>query len=337
MGKTNLLEAIYYLCMCRSPLGLNDRNLCTQGRDFFRLQGTFTHDERRLEIVAKVQPGKQKEFSRNGMVYPLLSEHIGLLPVVFVSPFDVDLIREGSETRRKFLDNTLSQIDPDYLRQLILYNKVLQQRNALLKQFGENRSFQADLLDIYSQQLIAPAQFIYRARRQLIQKLTPWVAETIQRLSGEREIVALRYRSQLEEEDFGQLLEDTREKDRNLLRTTCGIHRDDIILTLDDQPVKRFGSQGQTKSLALALKLAQYELIREQSGKFPLLLLDDIFDRLDRERVSALLELISGTTFGQVFITDTQSERLDPLIGQKFRDYRKFYIHQGQVTQKPGS
>jgi len=335
MGKTNLLEAIYYLCMCRSPLGLNDRNLSTHGSDFFRLQGNFVHDERMWEIVAKVQPGKQKQFSRNGMVYSGLSEHIGLIPVVFVSPFDVDLIREGSETRRKFMDNTLSQIDSDYLRQLILYNKVLQQRNALLKRFGENRTFQADLLEIYSQQLIVPAQFIHQARRKLIQRLIPWVEETLRRLSDDREVVSLRYRSQLEDEDFGQLLEGALEKDRILQRTTCGIHRDDIVLTIDDQPVKRFGSQGQTKSLALALKLAQYELIREQSGKFPLLLLDDIFDRLDQERVGALLELISGTSFGQVFITDTQSERLDPLIGQKFGDYRKFYVRQGQVSQRP--
>ncbi len=335
MGKTNLLEAIYYLCMCRSPMGLNDRHLSKHGSDFFRLEGHFVHQEEAHLVVAKVQPGRRKEFSKNGVVYPLLSEHIGFIPVVFSAPIDLELILEGSEIRRRFLNNSLSQIDPQYLNHLITYNKLLQQRNALLKQFAENRTFNSGLLAIYSHQMLVPAQYIFEARTQYIASISPHVEALVNTLSSQGEQVEIIYKSQLDEQRLDQLFEASLEKDRILQRTTHGIHKDDLAFLLNGHPVKRFGSQGQAKSLTLALKLAQFERIRTATGKKPLLLLDDIFDRLDAKRVEALLAILAGASFGQVFITDTQSERIEPILQNKFVDYRKFSVQEGAVLTQP--
>ncbi|MDX1667444.1 MAG: DNA replication and repair protein RecF [Saprospiraceae bacterium] len=331
MGKTNLLDAVHYLCMGKSLFGLNDRNIVKHGEDFFRLEGRFALDGKTERIVAKVIPGKQKEIERNGVAYARLSEHVGLIPVVFMAPDDTLLVREGSEERRKFLDNTISQLNDRYLSALIQYNRLLNQRNSALKQFAESRSFNADLLDIYDRQIIPHGQLIYRVRQSFMEAFRPVLREVYTLISGEREEADCRYRSKMHDKPLGELLTEAREKDRYLQRTTVGLHKDDLLFTLDGHPLKRFGSQGQLKSFVLSLKIAQYELLRREKSKRPLLLLDDIFDKLDRQRVGQLLQLLLRGSFGQIFLTDTDGERVEKIVAQMGMDYRIFQITDGRA------
>jgi len=329
MGKTNLLEAIYYLCMCRSPKGMPDRYLVRQGADFFRLEGRFRREDRPEAIVAKLKPGKKKEFERNGKPYSLLSEHIGLLPVVFIAPEDTLLITGGSEERRRLLDNTLAQLDAEYLRQLISYNKILQQRNSLLKQFAEQQSFDPALLEVYDRQMLDPAAYLYSMRSRFLAQFNPLLLELTARISSANDGFQAQYKSPLQERSMAEWLIENREKDRFLARTTAGIHKDDLLLELDDSPVKRLASQGQTKSLALGLKLAQYRMLQTEKNIAPLLLLDDLFDKLDNERVGNLLNLLKESAFGQVFLTDTDEARVLDLLTRMEARHRTFRIDQG--------
>ena len=331
MGKTNLLDAVYYLCMGKSHFTGTDRNVIRQGSDFFRLEGHFYLHEKEEKIVAKVQPGKLKVFERNGGAYDRLSDHVGLLPVVFKAPDDTSLALEGSEERRRFLDNTLCQVDSLYLQHLIQYNKVLQNRNALLKQFAEQRSFDPALLDVYDQQLLSPAAYIFEKRQMLLTELEPVFNAFYQTICEGRETVKCIYRSQLTDQQLVDLLKNTWEKDRILQRTTTGIHKDDLQFRLDDRPLKSFASQGQLKSFVLSLKLSQFQYLKEQKGLAPILLLDDLFDKLDDERVKHLLELLVKGDFGQVFITDTHPERSEELAKHFGGDYEKFIIANGSV------
>jgi len=332
MGKTNLLDAVYYLCMGKSHFKLVDGNVVRHKADFFRLEGHFRLAGRLEKIVAKVQPRRRKELERNGVAYQRLSDHVGLLPVVFIAPDDTYLIAEGSEARRQFLDNTLSQIEHRYLQELIRYNQVLKQRNALLKQFAERGHSDPALLEVYDRQLLEPADYIHRRRSEFLADFTPNLIETVRILSGAREEVACVYRSQLNDASLEQLLRDAREKDCYLERSTVGIHKDDLHFLLGDYPLKRFGSQGQLKSFVLALKLAQYELLRRHKELAPILLLDDIFDKLDRGRVEHLLGLLLSRQFGQVFITDTHEQRLENIIRQFDADYCKFKVSNGRAS-----
>lgn len=331
MGKTNLLDAIYYLCMCKSHFGTRDGDVVQHQQDFFRLEGYFIKSEKHERVVAKVIPRKRKEFERNGVAYAKLSEHIGLLPVVFIAPDDTYLVREGSESRRRFLDNTLSQLDRVYLRALILYNKILKQRNAALKEFAAQRYFDPTLLSIYDEQLLAPAATIYESRTNWMEIFNPIFQRYYGVISAQKETVGVRYRSQLSTATMEALLVQASEKDRILQRSTAGIHRDELVFTIDNYPLKKFSSQGQLKSFVLALKLAQYELLRRDTSIPPLLLLDDIFDKLDRARVRQLLQLIIDKNFGQIFITDTHKHRLAEIIDGFGTDYRIFTVENGQT------
>lgn len=332
MGKTNLLDAVYYLCMGKSHFNLVDSNVIRHGADFFRLEGLFRHDHSREKIVAKVQPRRRKELERNDVPYRKLSDHVGLIPVVFIAPDDTYLVMEGSEARRRFLDNTLSQLDQAYLTALIQYNKILRQRNATLKQMAEAQRFQPTLIEVYNEQMLAPAALIHQRRRDFVDRFRPWLQETATVLSGRREEVDCHYDSRLNDAPFEQLLADALEKDRILERSTVGIHRDDLTFELNGHPLKRFGSQGQLKSFILALKLAQYELLRQEKGTPPLLLLDDLFDKLDDTRVEQLLELLLHQEFGQIFITDTHESRLVEIIPNfRKKDFRQFTIDSGKV------
>ncbi len=334
MGKTNLLDAIYYLCMCKNNVGLNDRNVIRQGAEFFRLDGRFVCRAQPERIVAKVIPGKRKEFERNDQPYARLLEHIGLLPVVIIIPDDTALIREGSEFRRRFIDNTLSQLDSAYLQQLMIYNRLLKQRNATLKQFAKTQTYDDALLQILDQQMDAPARAIYEKRHAFIERLSPVFNRFYRQISGEQEAVSIAYHSDLiEGQQLTALLLRAREKDRVLQRTTTGIHRDDLKFALDDRNAKRFASQGQLKSFVLALKLAQYELLRLEKEVPPLLLLDDLFDKLDRHRVEFLIELLLQNEFGQVFITDTHEHRLEEIVQKFDSDFKKFVIENGKILQ----
>jgi len=329
MGKTNLLDAVYYLCMCKSHFGVNDRNVLLHAAEFFRIEGQFKRKEKKEKIVAKVIPGKKKEFERNAVPYKRLMEHIGLLPVVIIVPDDTQLATEGSEARRRFLDNTLSQLDPDYLKHLVTYNKLLKQRNATLKQFAAERSFNSALLETYNMQMEEAANLIHQKRQTFLERFLPVFTDYYKVISEERETVDLHYKSQLNDQDFLMLMKAAEEKDRILQRTTTGIHKDDIVFRIGKFPLKRFASQGQLKSFILALKLGQYELLRIEKKIDPILLLDDIFDKLDNMRVKQLIGLLHDRSFGQVFITDTHESRVGDIIKDYDADFKKFIIENG--------
>lgn len=332
-GKTNLLAAVYYLCMGKSYEGGSDQFVLRHGSEFFRLEGLFKTDEENTDRIAiKVQKRKRKVIERNGKAYDRLSDHVGRYPVVMVVPDDVRLVHEGSEHRRRLLDNGLSQTDPEYLRQLIQYNKVLTQRNALLKQYG-GRPLPAGLLEVYDAQLLEPAAYVHAQRRAFVEPFAETLRAAHARVSNEGETVNVTYKSSLLETDLATSLVDTREKDRILQRTTTGIHRDDLRFTQEGHPLKKVASQGQLKTFVLSLKLAQYQLLRRRVGFAPLLLLDDIFDKLDASRVRQLLELLITESYGQVFITDTDPERLhEPLRDQlSGGQYARFNVKDGQI------
>lgn len=337
MGKTNLLDAIYYLCMCKSHFKTNDKHITKHETDFFRLEGNFVSDDIATtakvdKIIAKVQARKRKEFECNKAVYERLSDHVGRFPVVMIAPDDTLMAMEGSEERRRFLDNTLCQLDNQYLTHLMHYNKVLSQRNKLLKQLAEARIFDKILVQSYDVQLLPSANYIHQKREELMLHFEPIFRAYYRQISGEREAVKCLYQSKLSETDFATLLNENLEKDRILQRTTMGIHKDDLKFVFDEVAVKQFASQGQLKSYILALKLAQYELLRQEKGVAPILLLDDIFDKLDESRVQHLLELlIQKKEFGQVFITDTHENRVTEIIEKFEVAFEKFVVQNGAV------
>ncbi|MBL7814602.1 MAG: DNA replication/repair protein RecF [Saprospiraceae bacterium] len=344
VGKTNLLDAIYYLCMCKSYFLSSDSDTILRGADFMRLEGIFKKNSSEEKIAAKVQPRKKKIFERHDVPYSALSEHIGLIPIVMIAPDDTELIKEGSEERRRFLDNTLSQLDKNYLNHLIFYNRVLEQRNSLLKKYANNEGGQSQELDsllgIYEIQLLPAARYIFQKRHQFIQEFEPIFNETYQKISGAKESVKIVFDSQLnsiltkkEGVDTSELnlWLASRAKDKILQRTTFGIHRDDLGFEMGDKSVKKFGSQGQLKSFVIALKLAQYEILRGSKFEQPILLLDDIFDKLDEERVNNLLQLIVSQSYGQVFITDTHEERIKAIFETTSIHYKLFQVASGQV------
>ena len=333
MGKTNLLDAIYYLCMGKSYFNAPDSLIARHGEDFFRLEGRFEREGKKERIVAKVIPRKKKELERNDVPYQRLSEHVGLLPVVMIAPDDTYLVSEGSEARRSFLDNTLSQIDNAYLHQLITYNKLLKQRNALLKQFGEHGRYDRAMVEVYDQQMLAPAQAIHKARNAFMEGFQPLVQQAYAQISGEAESIDCTYRSKLTDTPFSTLLAEAAEKDRILQRSTVGPHKDDLVFEIERYPLKRFASQGQLKSFVLSLKLAQYQVLKEEKNVPPLLLLDDIFDKLDGQRVTQLLQLLQQQAFGQAFITDTDEARLSAIIQETGQPFLKYRIQQGRAEK----
>ncbi len=329
MGKTNLLDSIHYLCMCKSGvMRSSDRILVRHGEAFFRLDGIFKREEKRENIVAKIIGGKSKIIERNKVPYKRISEHIGLLPVVIIAPNDTQLAMEGSEERRRFWDSTISQSDAKYLKNLLIYNKVLAQRNAYLK---STRYLDESLLGIYDQQLLAPAEYISMKRKAFAAIFTPIFETAYRKISNDQEKVSLVYKSKLLEHKLETLLQETREKDKILQRTTQGIHKDDWDFRINTFPVKKFASQGQLKSYVLALKLAQYDLLYQKKIVPPILLLDDIFDKLDNDRVKQLLTLLVQEDFGQVFITDTDENRIEKIIQLFDVDYKKFIVNRGQI------
>ncbi|MDO8365638.1 MAG: DNA replication/repair protein RecF [Saprospiraceae bacterium] len=326
VGKTNVLDAVHFLCLCKSNAGLNDRHLVHHGESFFRVEGQFQTDGGAVKIAAKFQTGQRKEIERNGNVYERLVDYIGQFPVVMIAPDDVSLVQDGSEDRRRFLDSTLSQISSDYLQNLLIYNALLKQRNALLKHFGEQKRFDSILLESLDRQMPVPAKAIFEQRRKFSEALQPLFLEYYATISGSRETVGVRYESDLEKGDFSLLMQEALEKDRFLQRSTVGPHRDDLALFMDGQAVKRFASQGQLKSFLLALRLAQYEVLRREKNISPILLLDDIFDKLDTQRVRQLVALLISRNFGQIFITDTQRERIESVIASFSGEYKIFEV-----------
>lgn len=331
-GKTNLLDAVHYLSLCKSYFNPIDSQQIKQGEEFFIITGQFIKNEQPEAVACSVKRNQKKQFKRNKKDYQRLADHIGLLPLVMISPYDISIIIEGSEERRKFIDNVISQTDNHYLDELIAYNKALTNRNALLKRIAETGRYDPDLLEVLDEQLMASGSRIFAKRRQFMESFTQIFNQHYSFISDNAEQVNLVYESQLLDNDFGRLLKKTVEKDRVLERTTTGIHKDDLQFSIHGMPMKKFGSQGQQKSFLIALKLAQYTYLYQQKKFKPLLLLDDIFDKLDDNRVTKLMQMVSNHDFGQVFITDTSAARVTAVFNNIGVDVKLFFIKEGEAS-----
>lgn len=331
-GKTNLMDAIYYLSFCKSFLNAVDGQNIRFDQDFFMVQGKYSRLGSEEVVYCGLKRNQKKIIKRNQKEYKKLSEHIGLIPLIIVTPSDTNLISGGSEDRRRFVDAVISQYDAVYLENLIRYNRALQQRNNLLKQFAGQNKFQMESLEIWDDQLVKYGEQIHAVRMIFIEKLQPIFQNYYQLISGGKETVGLRLQSELTDHNFGQLLKDTVGKDRMLQYTTTGIHKDDFDFELAGNPIKKFGSQGQKKTYLVALKLAQFDFMKEISGLTPILLLDDIFDKLDKNRVEQIVKLVADDHFGQIFITDTNREHLDQIIASLETESRIYTIADGSVV-----
>lgn len=310
MGKTNLLDAIHYLCFTKSYFTRLDANNVQQGKNGFRLEGNFVLQDRPEKAVCVLRETGRKELSINDQVYEKFSQHIGRYPYVIIAPDDAELITGDSKERRTFLDSLLSQLDPDYLQQLILYKKVIEQRNSLLKLFAETGTKDLSLLDVLDEQLVKPGELIFNKRKEFLVSFLPIAKHLYQEIAQQLEDISLFYESDLLQASFTELLKASRQKDCLAQRSTVGVHRDDLEINFGKQLFKNIASQGQRKSLLFALKLAEMEVIRKEKHFAPLLLLDDVFEKLDEERISNLLRKVCVENDGQVFITDTNEERL---------------------------
>ena len=309
VGKSNVLDAIYHLCFGKGYFNSSAIQNIQFERDFFVLDGVFEKQEREEHIICSLKRGAKKTIKRNGKIYDKISAHIGLLPLVIISPSDRDLIIEGSATRRKFIDGVMGQTDKSYLQDLLNYNKAVAQRNALLKYFVANQTFDPTTLEIYNEQLIQLGTNIHQKRAAFLETFIPIVKSHYKSISEREENIEIEYESDLHQQDFRTLLDQNLTKDRSAQFTTAGPHKEDLNFLIHDQPIKKFGSQGQQKSFLIALKLAQFDFIKAQAGVPPIVLLDDVFDKLDQDRVSLIMQLVERDHFGQIFLSDTHQER----------------------------
>lgn len=324
VGKTNILDAIHYLSFTKSYFNTLDIKNIRHGEDFFAIHGQYISDDTSNKISCIQKQNQKKQFLINDKAYKRFSEHIGKFPLIMISPYDHDLINDGSDVRRRFADMVISQFQPEYLDTLVAYNKALLQRNNLLKQFDDSGHFDETMLSMWDEQLESRSDYIFNERNKFFTETTPIFQEYFDIISGSKEKVSLKYSSQLENAPIHDLLIQSRDKDRILRYTTAGIHKDDILLYINDLPVKNYGSQGQQKSYVAALKLAQFDYIRSHKNLKPILLLDDIFDKLDDMRVSNIIKLVSDERFGQVFITDTNADRISTLLSNTSKDGKHF-------------
>lgn len=330
-GKTNIVDAIYYLSMSKSMVVMTDGQSVRHGEDFFVLDGEFESDEKRRECVVcsyNKRPNSGKVLKRNGKVYDKLSEHVGLIPIVVVSPQDSSLIHDAAEERRRFLNAFISQMDSQYLNSLMRYNSLLQLRNKILKTNADE-----SILSIYDSQMAIYADYIYAKRRDVVTQMEPLVGEYYALLSGDRESVSVSYKSTLAESSFIDLMQSTRAKDMVCEHTTAGVHRDDLVLQIGGYPLRKYGSQGQQKSFLIALKLAQFTLASRFRGERPILLLDDLFDKLDAQRVEQLIRLVSSDDFGQIFITDCNRDHLEVILSKAVENYSIYNVSQGEIEE----
>lgn len=326
-GKTNVLDAVYYLSMSKSALSMTDGQSVRHGEDFFVVEGTYAGDSGLSDTVnCSFLRRSGKALKLNGKEYDRMADHVGRFPVVMVSPQDSVLITDAAEERRRYLNAFLSQLDRDYLASLMRYNAVLAERNRFLKSSSDEQ-----MLQIYDMQLADHAARIYERRRDIIERMRPLVAEFYRQLSGDREQVEIEYRSELASASMGELLLASRERDIVNGFTTSGVHRDDMSLRIGGYPLRKYGSQGQQKSFLMSLKLAQYRILAEVCGERPLLLLDDLFDKLDTSRVENLLTLVAGDDFGQIFITDCNRSRLETILSRAGEKYALFMVEGGDI------
>lgn len=330
VGKTNFLDAIYYLSFCRSANNPIDSQIIMHDENFFMLEGNYRTEQGDIEnIYCGMKRGTKKHFKRNKKEYKRLSQHIGLVPLIYVSPSDSSLIEGGSEERRRLMDVVISQYDHSYIELLSNYNKALQQRNALLKMEEEPDS---SLLDIWEQEMARNGELLFQKRLAFVDELVPVFQQIYQQISGQREIVSLRYISHCQRGPLLDVIQRDRFKDRAVGYSLHGVHRDDLEMLIGDFQIKREGSQGQNKTFVLALKLAQFDFLRRTSSTTtPLLLLDDIFDKLDAQRVESIVQLVSGDNFGQIFITDTNRDHLDKILSKSDGEYKIFTVEGGDI------
>jgi DNA replication and repair protein RecF len=333
-GKTNVLDAIYYLSFCKSYFNPIDSQNIRHEADFYAIHGEYIRKKDSLDKVHCVLKRNQnKHFKLNEKKYDRLADHIGLIPLVMISPYDRDLINNGSEVRRKYIDGVISQFDRNYLNHLLDYNKSLTQRNALLKLFADRRYFDETALQIWDFKLIQLGHEIVNKRQAFVNEFIPIFQQYFNLISGGNESVDLVYQSDLTQSNMKELLGLNLAKDRALRYTSVGAHKDDLEFLIEGYPIKKFGSQGQQKSYVIAIKLAQFEFMRKLKKYKPILLLDDIFDKLDSLRVEQLINLVSEENFGQVFITDTQRERVEQIFESTDMDHRLFEVIQGTVKE----
>ena len=328
-GKTNFIDAIHYLSMCKSAFSMTDTQSVRHGEEFFLLEGSDERSEGGGErIVWSFASGGGKTRKRKGKENDRLSDQVGQVPVVIVSPADTALVSDAADERRRYLNGCISQLDRGYLSAVMRYNAVLSERNRYLKVGSDE-----DMLSIYDRQLAEHGQAIYEKRKAFAERLQPLVGEYYALLSGRREQVELTYRSELAEAPFTELLQRARQRDLANQFTTAGIHRDDLVLRIDGYPLRKYGSQGQQKSFLVALKLAQYRIVGADKGEKPILLLDDLFDKLDMGRVEQLIKLVSGEEFGQIVITDCNKVRLETILGRQGGDYRLYVVANGEIAK----
>ncbi len=326
IGKTNILDAIYHLSFCKSYFNPISTQNIMHGEDFFVIGGTYEFDTKEQKIAVSIKKGSKKIIKRNGKKYKKFSDHIGLLPLVIISPADTNIISEGSDIRRKFIDGVISQVDKSYLNKLMRYNRSLSQRNTLLKHFKITNTFNSETIEIYNHQMNELGSSIYLKRRKFIKEFKPLFLDKYNIISNNNEKVELCYKSQLREKNFKDLLKTSIYKDRDLQYTSVGIHKDDFEFKIQNFPIKKFGSQGQQKSFLIALKMAQFEILKNSIGRKPILLLDDIFDKLDTYRVQHLIEIVKSSNFGQIFITDTNEIRTEKVIESSYESYQIFRL-----------
>jgi len=331
MGKTNLLDAVYYLSFCKSGTNPIDSQIINHNADVCMLQGKYEFEnDTTEEIYCGIRRRQKKQFKRNKKEYERIADHIGLIPLVMISPTDNELITGGSDERRKFMDIAISQFDKSYLQALIRYNKALQQRNVLLK--NEERAIDLTLLELWEDQLIDDGKIINEKRKVFIEEFTPIFNTFYARISQSNETVSFDYISKLNDADFREALITNRRRDIAIGHTTTGIHRDDLEMLLDGHSIKKVGSQGQNKTYFVSLKLAQFHFLLTTGRTTPILLLDDIFDRLDAYRVEEIVKLVSGAEFGQIFISDTNRESLDKMLEQQNNDFHIYSVENGEIV-----
>ena len=333
MGKTNLLDAVYYLSFCKSSANPIDSQNIKHNQDFFVVQGSYLTDEGDPEeVYCGLKRRQKKQFKRNKKEYSKLSDHIGLIPLVMVSPADSELILGGSEERRRFMDVVISQYDREYLSALIRYNKAMAQRNTLLKAEVEPDD---ELMNVWEEMMASAGEVVFRKRNDFINEFIPTFQSFYSYISQDQEVVNLSYESHAMQGNLLQIIRESRQRDRIMGYSLKGIHKDDLVMQLAEYPIKREGSQGQNKTYLVALKLAQFDFLRRTgSNTTPLLLLDDIFDKLDASRVEVIVKLVSGDKFGQIFITDTNRDHLDKILRKIEGEYKVFGVEQGTIYER---
>ena len=326
VGKTNVLDSIYHLSFGKSYFNPITSQNINHDSDFFVIEGEFIKNDKPEKILASAKKGQKKIIKRNNKAYEKLSEHIGFIPTVIISPADRDLIIEGSETRRKFMDGVISQSDQVYLNKLLQYTKLISQRNSLLKYFGANNTFERDTLEVYNLQLSSLGQDLFEKRNEFLQEFIPIFNKRYSDITNNKEEVQITYKSQLFENSLSNLLEENLQKDMALQYTSVGTHKDDLSFEIAGHPIKKFGSQGQQKSFLIALKLAQFDFIKQISKVNPILLLDDIFDKLDENRVAHIVALVAKDELGQIFLSDTHADRTEKVVKSSNQSYKIFKL-----------